>query len=89
MFKKVNFSIIKQQEIKAPKKQAQSLSKNINNDIEAAAESSIKVKDSVRDFKSHHNNLMTSITEQWNKINEKICAFKKDKIFLDNFPTDG
>ena len=88
-FKKLkgaNFSEDKQLEIKSLKKQAQNLSKELDNKIDNVVESGKILEDDFPEVSKLYKELMKEINRQWGEINKRVSTFTKDKVFIDKFP---
>ena len=83
---RVNFPKDKQQEIRLVKKQAQNLSKELDNEIDDAVESGEILENDFPEVSKLYDELMKAINSKWDEINKKVSTFMKDKVFIDKFP---
>ena len=84
--KRANFPEDKQQEIGLVKKQAQNLSKELDNEIDDAVESGKILEDDFPEVSKIYDELMKAIKSKWGEINKRVSTFMKDKVFIDRFP---
>ena len=84
--KNVNFTKDKGQEIELAKKQAQNLSKELDNKIDNAVETGNRLEDDFQEVSKLYDELMKVINSQWDEMNKKVSIFTKDKAFIDKFP---
>ena len=84
--KRANFPEDKQQDISSVKKQAQNLSKELDNKIDNAVESGKILENDFPEVSKLYDELMKAINREWGEINKRVSTFTKDKVFIDKFP---
>ena len=68
------------------KKQAQNLSKELDNKIDNVVESGKILEDDFPEVSKLHKELMKEINREWGEINKRVSTFMKDKVFIHKYP---